>query len=238
MRSDWHRSVLSCRGLRKSFDEHVVVDDVWFDVQAGEAYGLVGLAGSGKTTTVRMACGLLGADGGTVALHGRPIDSIDLQSLKESVGYVAQSVVALLSGTVAETLRFWARLLGLSRQQCGERIAETLALVGLESHSGDRVDRCSSGVLRELSLAVALLHRPRLLVLDEPTMDIDPQSRERLLSTLGRLRNEGTAVLYASRNADEVRRLCDRVGTMDRGRLITEDRFGEDRFSGVPLPAA
>lgn len=231
--SPWHPVVLSCTGVRRSFDGHVVVDDIGFDVHAGEAYGLIGPAASGKTTTVRLVCGLLDADEGTVLLHGRPINGLDPQAFKESVSYVAQSVVALPSGTLAENLRFWARLLGLPGQLRGERITEALALVGLESHSGDGVDRCSGGVLRELSLAVALLHRPGLIVLDEPTRGLDPHSRERLLATLGRLRTTGTAVLYASRDADEVRRLCDRVGVMDRGRLVHDGRF-----DGVPLPAA
>lgn len=233
MPSHWHPTVLSCRGLRRSFDGQVVADNVWFDVRAGEAYGLIGPGGSGKTTVVRMVCGLLDADGGAVLLRGRPIDSLDLLALKESVSYVAQSVVTLLSGTVAENLRFWTRLLGIPRLLRNTRINEALTLVGLESHSGDRVDECAPGVLRELSLAVALLHRPRLIVLDEPTSGLDPDSRERLLITLGRLRDEGMAVLYASRDAAEVRRLCDRVGIMEHGRLIAEGRL-----DSVPLPAA
>ncbi|MEV8633980.1 ABC transporter ATP-binding protein [Streptosporangium sp. NPDC051023] len=213
-----HGIVLSCRRLRHSFGDRVVIDDVSFDVFAGQAYGLTGPYGSGKTTAVRIACGLMTADRGSVLLEGRPIDQIDGPSLRRSVSYMAQNTAAFPSLTVVETVRFWARLVGLPRAVSDDRTAEVLATAGIEGHGATPVDRCSGGVLRELSLAVALLHRPRLLVLDEPTLGIDGQSKERLLTTLIRLRDAGTAMLYASRDAAEVRLLCNRFGLLDRRR--------------------
>ncbi|HVK24352.1 MAG TPA: ABC transporter ATP-binding protein [Actinokineospora sp.] len=214
--------LLSVRGLRTSFDGQVVVDDVSFDVRAGEAYGLVGPAGAGKSTAVRMVCGLLAADEGTVLVRRTPIDAIGGRSLRESVSYVAQSVVMIPSATIAETVRFWARFFGLPRAMRRDRATEVLTAVGLRDRAGERVDRCTGGVLRELSLAVALLHRPRLLVLDQPTVGIDPESRLRLLGTLSRLRDEGVAVLYASRDLGEVRWLCDRFGLLHKGSMVAE----------------
>ncbi|WP_436494485.1 ABC transporter ATP-binding protein [Actinokineospora sp. HUAS TT18] len=214
--------LLSVRGLKASYHEHVVVDDVSFDVRAGEAYGLVGPAGAGKSTTVRMVCGLLTADEGTVMVRRTPIDAIGGRSLRESVSYVPQSVVMIPSATIGETVRFWARFFGLPRAMRRDRAAEVLSAVGLFDRAGERVDRCTGGVLRELSLAVALLHRPRLLVLDQPTTGIDPESKQRLLGTLARLRDEGVAVLYACRDLGEVRWLCDRFGLLHKGTMVAE----------------
>ena len=225
-------AVLSCQGLRHRFDDHVV-DHVSFDIRAGEAYGLTGPDHAARATTVRIVCGLLTADRGAVLLRGHPIGDLDRQSLKESVGYVAQSVATWPSMTVVDNLRLWARLLRLPLPLRRRRITEVMAKVGLDRHSCDLVENCSPGVLRDLSLAVALLHRPRLLVLNEPTSGIDEQSRQRLLATLRQLCDEGTAVLYASGDANEVHQLCDRVGVLVRGRLIAEGSP-----DSVPLPAA
>jgi ABC-type multidrug transport system ATPase subunit len=231
-RSPRDDAVLSCQGLRQRLDDNVL-DDVWFDVQAGEAYGLTGPDAQARAITVRVVCGLLGVDRGAVLLGGRPIDELDPQSLKESVGYVAQSVATWPSMTVVDNLRLWARLLGLPLALRRRRITEVMAKVGLDAHSCDLVENCSAGVLRDLSLAVALLHRPRLLVLDEPTAGIDEPSRQRLLATLRRLCDEGMAVLYTSGDTAEVHQLCDRVGVLVRGRLIAEGSP-----DSVPLPAA
>jgi ABC-type multidrug transport system ATPase subunit len=219
--------LLSVRGLRASFGGRVVVDDVGFDVRQGEAYGLVGPAGSGKSTTVRIVCGLLTSDSGSVLVRHRPIDTMGGRSLRESVSYVSQSVVMIPSATVIETVRFWARFYGLPRAMRRDRAAEVLAAVGLSGHANERVDRCTGGVLRELSLAVALLHRPRMLVIDQPTVGIDPDSRVRLLTTLRRLCDDGVALLYAGRDLDEVRLLCDRFGLLHKGSMVAEGATGD-----------
>ncbi|SDI44811.1 ABC-2 type transport system ATP-binding protein/lipooligosaccharide transport system ATP-binding protein [Actinokineospora alba] len=214
--------LLSVRGLRASFDGRVVVDDVGFDIRSGEAYGLVGPAGAGKSTTVRIVSGLLSDYRGSVMVRRKPIATIGDRALRESVGYVQQCVVMVPSATVGETIRFWARFLDLPAGVRRERAADVLAAVGLRDQVGERVDRCSGGVLRELSLAVALLHRPRLLVLDHPTAGIDPTSRVRLLQTLRGLREEGVSLLYASRDLDEVRQVCDRFGLLHNGYMVAE----------------
>jgi ABC-2 type transport system ATP-binding protein len=220
---------LSCRALRERQDGHVVVDDVWFDVAAGTAYGLTGPAGCGKSAVVRLVCGLRRPDGGTILVGGRSLPDDELVG---RVSYVPQSGAVVATMTVSETVLFWARALGLPRQRVRERAAEVLALVGLDKHSGQRTGRCTGGVLRELSLAVALLPRPDLVVLDEPAVGIDAAARARLHATLGRLRDRGTALLYATRNGGEVADLCDVVGVMDAGRLVDEYRRHE-----LPLAA-
>jgi ABC-type multidrug transport system ATPase subunit len=209
-----------------------MVDDVWFDVAAGTAYGLTGPAGSGKSAVLRLVCGLRRADGGTILVGGQPLDRVRPEELGHRVGYVSQCATVVPTMTVSETVLFWARALGLPRHRVRERAADVLAATGLEKHSGQRTGRCPGGVLRELSLAVALLPRPALVVLDQPAVGIDAVARDRLHGTLASLRDRGTAVLYATRDAAEVAGLCDVVGVMDAGRLVDEYRAAD-----LPLAA-
>lgn len=221
-RASVDRAVLSCRGLTKRFHTVAAVSGVGFDVHRGEAFGLVGPLGSGKTTTVRMVCGLLSPDEGTVAVQGRPLRALDGHEARNLIGYVPESATALPSLSVAENLGFWARLVGLAPERRSERIGELLDLVGLD-HDRPVAD-CNGGEQRRLGLAVALLLRPRLVVVDEPTVGLDTRCRDRLLHTLGDVRDAGVAVLITARDgdgdADAVRSLCDRMRTIHRGRLV------------------
>jgi ABC-2 type transport system ATP-binding protein len=214
------RIVLSCQGLRAGADSTAMVDDVWFDVRAGEAYGLIGDEGAGKSTILLAVCGLLPVDGGVLLLDGHRLDA---QARAERVGHAMQEVVMLPSATVLENLRFWARVLG------HERVAEVVSAAGLGEYADADVDSCPAGVRRAMGVAVALLSAPRLLVLDELTGGLDRRDAEWLLGTVRRVREHGTAVLYAGCRADDVRSVCDRVGVLDRGHL-TADR--------TDLPAA
>jgi ABC-2 type transport system ATP-binding protein len=216
------RIVLSCRNLTKGFGARVAVDGISFDVLSGEAYGLLGPNGAGKTTTLRMVCGLLRPDRGQVSIVGRPIFGPGSREARAALGYVPQGLALLPTLSVEQNLDFWARLSGLPRRVAAERIERTLALVGLQERGRDRVEHCSGGMQRRLNLAIALLHRPRLLILDEPTVGVDAQSRAALLATLTDLRDTGTAIVYTSHYMDEVQRLCDRVGVIDKGRLLVE----------------
>lgn len=220
-------AALACRGLRKVLGSRLVVDDVGFEVHGGEAYGLLGPHASGKSAVLRMLCGLLPPDGGTALVGGVPVGALAPRQAAGAVACVPQCVATLPSLTVEHNVRFWARLHGVPEGRRRERAAEALAQVGLEAHGGDTVAECSVGVQRRLGLAVALLHRPRALVLDAPTAGIDPRNRELLLTTLGELRDGGAAVLVAGRDAHEVAGLCDRVGLLVRGRLVVESRPAE-----------
>lgn len=219
--------VLACRDLRKRFGDRHAVDGVSFSVHAGEVYGLVGPNGAGKTTTIRMVCGILSPDSGAVLVEGQSVTGPRSRRARASLGYVPQGLALFPDLTLLENLRFWTRLYGMSRRESRKRMAGVLELTGLTARAGDRVAECSGGMQRRLNMAVALLHRPRLLVLDEPTVGVDPQSRRALLDTLGHLRDQGTAVLYTSHYMEEVERLCDRVGVLDGGRLVTEGPPGD-----------
>jgi ABC-2 type transport system ATP-binding protein len=214
-------SVLACRDLRKRYGERLAVDGVGFQVAAGETYGLLGPNGAGKTTTISMICGLLRRDGGQVTVAGVSLDR-DPGAFKAAIGYVPQDVALYQDLTGRENLRFWARMYGLAGGELADRVDGALTVVGLTERAGDKVAAYSGGMQRRLNIAAGLLHRPRLLVLDEPTVGVDPQSRNAILGNVEALGGEGVAVLYTTHYMEEAERLCDRVGIIDQGRLIAE----------------
>ncbi|HEV8373429.1 MAG TPA: ABC transporter ATP-binding protein [Actinomycetota bacterium] len=214
-------SVLACRDLRKRYGERLAVDGVGFQVAAGETYGLLGPNGAGKTTAISMICGLLRRDGGEVTVAGVSLDR-DPGAVKAAIGYVPQDVALYQDLTGRENLRFWARMYGLAGGELADRVDGALTVVGLTERAGDKVAAYSGGMQRRLNIAAGLLHRPRLLVLDEPTVGVDPQSRNAILENVEALGGEGVAVLYTTHYMEEAERLCDRVGIIDQGRLIAE----------------
>jgi ABC-2 type transport system ATP-binding protein len=229
-----------CRGLRKHFGSRAAVDDVSFSVAAGECYGLLGPNGAGKTTTISMVCGLLDPDEGTVTIDGAPGGSLEA---KAAVGYVPQDLALYPDLTARENLEFFGQLYGLSGKGLATRISETLALVGLSDRGGDRIGSYSGGMKRRANIAAGLLHQPRLLILDEPTVGVDPQSRNAILGTVGSL---GIAVLYTTHYMEEAAKLCQRIGIIDDGRFIAEgtphglidQHGGQDRVRITFGPAA
>ena len=217
--ADLTPQVLSCSGLTKRFGERTAVDDVGFSVAPGEVYGLLGPNGAGKTTTIKMVCGLLDPDGGSVAICGRSLGELQVRAL---IGYVPQDIALYPDLTARENLAFLGRLYGLRGSALDERIAEALELTGLSDRDRDRVEAYSGGMKRRLNIAAGLLHHPRLLVLDEPTVGVDPQSRHAILERVQAFGASGMAVLYTTHYMEEAERVCDRVGIIDRGRLIAE----------------
>ena len=213
--------VLWCKDLRKRFKERLAVDGVGFEVAPGETYGLLGPNGAGKTTTISMICGLLRRDGGEVTVAGASLDR-DPGQVKAAIGYVPQDVALYPDLSGLENLRFWGRMYGLAGRELDERVEATLEVVGLAERAGDKVAAYSGGMQRRLNIAAGLLHRPRLLVLDEPTAGVDPQSRNAILAQVEALGGEGVAVLYTTHYMEEAERLCDRVGIIDQGRLVAE----------------
>lgn len=213
--------VAVCTGLRRTFGARTAVDDVSFSIAAGETYGLLGPNGAGKTTTISMLCGVLEADAGTVEVGGRPVSPRHPEG-RGAIGYVPQDLALYPDLTARENLRFFGRLQGLSGRRLDERIAAALDVVGLADRADDRTESYSGGMKRRANIAVGLLHEPKLLVLDEPTVGVDPQSRTAILDAVDTLGGEGLAVLYTTHYMEEAERLCDRVGIIDEGRLVAE----------------
>ncbi len=214
-------SILSCDGLVKALGGRRVVDRVGFHVGAGEIYGLLGPNGAGKTTTISMICGLLTPDEGTSEVDGVLVSSQDPAS-RSSIGYVPQDLALYPDLTAAENLAFFGRLHGIQRQALPTRVNTVLHGVGLDDRRDDRVATFSGGMKRRLNIAVALLHEPRLLILDEPTVGVDPQSRNAILDSIEELAAGGTAVLYTTHYMEEAARLCHRVAIIDEGRIVAE----------------
>jgi ABC-2 type transport system ATP-binding protein len=213
--------ILRCDGLRKQFGARQAVDGVTFEIGRGETYGLLGPNGAGKTTTISMVCGILARDGGTVVVEGQPVD-IGTVEAKGAIGYVPQDLAIYPDLTARENLRFFGRLYGLRGPALAKRVDAVLELVDLTERARDRTEQYSGGMKRRLNIAIGLLHEPRLLILDEPTVGVDPQSRNAILASVEQLRETGMGILYTTHYMEEAERLCHRVGIIDEGRIVAE----------------
>ena len=213
--------VLQCHNLVRRFGSLTAVDDVSFTVQPGETYGLLGPNGAGKTTTISLISGLLAATSGTVEVLGRPITP-SASGAKSAIGLVPQDIALYPDLSAQENLTFFGRLQGLSGDQLKDRITTVLDVVGLQDRAKDRIDTYSGGMKRRANIAVGMLHEPQLLILDEPTVGVDPQSRNSILESVDALGSSGMAVIYTTHYMEEAERLCDRIGIIDEGRLIAE----------------
>lgn len=214
-----NQPMLVADGLRKSFGDLEAVHDLSFSVDQGETFGLLGPNGAGKTTTISMLCGLLDPDAGTVHVGGERIRPGSTTG-RARIGYVPQEIALYLDLSGHQNLAFFARLYGLKGTAAKARIDEVLDIVGLTDRAGDRVEHYSGGMQRRLNIAAGLLHRPDLLILDEPTVGIDPQSRNMILEAVASLGRDGMSVLYTTHYMEEAERLCARVGIVDHGRLL------------------
>ncbi|RJL32480.1 ABC transporter ATP-binding protein [Bailinhaonella thermotolerans] len=219
-------SLIEVTDLRKRYRSTTVVDGVSFTIGEGETYGLLGPNGAGKTTTIAMVVGVLARDGGGVRLAGRAHEVTSLAT-KAMIGYVPQEIALYPDLTARENLAFFGRLYGLAGRDLRRRVDEVLDVTGLSERSREAVSKYSGGMARRLNIAAGLLNRPRLLVLDEPTAGVDPQSRGAILDAVARLAGEGVAVLYTTHYMEEAERLCDRVGILDGGRMRAEGTHRE-----------
>jgi ABC-2 type transport system ATP-binding protein len=204
--------------LRKSFGALVAVDDLSLDVKRGEVFGLLGPNGAGKSTTISMCVGLIGPDSGTVELEG--FGSPSDPQVRRNLGLAPQSLAVYDELSGEENLRFFAQLYAMHGARLKERVGRVLELVGLTSKRNDKVRTYSGGMKRRLNLGVAVLHEPPLLLLDEPTAGVDPQSRNNILELVRELARGGTTVVYTTHYMEEASKLCDRVAIMDKGRLL------------------
>ncbi|MCO5318213.1 MAG: ABC transporter ATP-binding protein [Microthrixaceae bacterium] len=218
--------VLGVDSLRRSFGERVAVDGVGFTIGSGETYGLLGPNGAGKTTTISMVCGLLQPDEGRVEVLGSPM-GLDRCEAKSHVGLVPQEVALYGDLTGRENLELFGRLQGLAGGELSTRVDAVLELMGLTERGGDRVEEYSGGMKRRCNIGAALLHHPALLILDEPTVGVDPQSRNAILAGIEDLQAEGMAVLYTTHYMEEAQRLCDRIAVMDSGSIVAEGTTAE-----------
>jgi ABC-2 type transport system ATP-binding protein len=213
---------LEVRNLERLYGTTRALDKVSFQVKSGEMFGLLGPNGAGKTTLLSILSCLLPPSGGEALLQGRRLSIHDLP-IRRSIGIVPQELAIYGELTARENLVFFGELYDLRGQEVQHRVNRVLAAIGLQDRADSRVDTFSGGMKRRLNLGAALVHEPQLLLLDEPTTGVDPQSRNHIFEEIRRLNKEGVTVLYTSHYMEEVQALCNRVGIMDRGRLVACD---------------
>ena len=226
--------LLDVRQLSKSYGSRRAVDAISFQVQAGQTVGLIGPNGAGKSTTVSMICGLLRADSGSVELDGEAVGP-GLAAVKRKIGFVPQDLALYEDLPARENLRLFAALYGVKDAEA--RCAEVLALVGLAERAADKPSSFSGGMKRRLNIAAALMHDPQLLILDEPTVGVDPQSRNAIFDTLEQLKAQGCSLIYTSHYMEEVERLADHIVIIDHGKLLA-DESPQALYRRLPAQAA
>jgi len=211
--------IVEVSGLVKRFGEVTAVDGVSFEIVEGEIFGLLGPNGAGKTTTISMISCLLAPDEGDVHVAGHSAihDSI---GVRRALGVVPQEIALYPTLTASENLKFWGRMYGLSGKALDDAVAYGLAMAGLEDKAKVRVETFSGGMKRRINIAAGILHRPHVLLMDEPTVGIDPHSRNHILDPVRELNREGMTVVYTSHYMEEVEALCDRIAIVDHGRRI------------------
>lgn len=210
------------RDLHKSFNEHKAVDGVSFSVGKGEIFGLLGPNGAGKTTTIRMLATVLPPDQGDVSIGGHSLLR-DAEGIRNIIGVCPQDLALYEDLSAIDNMVFFGRMAGLDGQEAKEQAAANLRLMGLLERAKGKVSKFSGGMKRRINLAIALMGHPQLVFLDEPTVGIDPQSRNNIYETIESLRDKGMTVLYTTHYMEEANRLCNRVAIIDGGQIIAMD---------------
>jgi ABC-2 type transport system ATP-binding protein len=210
-------------GLTKRFGKFTAVDDLDLKVRKGEVYGLLGPNGAGKTTTIRMLCGLLKPGSGDISLIGKKIPNPEVAPY---IGYMPQETALYLTLTVHQNIQFFGGIFGLSKSEIAQRESELLQFINLENWRNELVENLSGGMKHRVSLACAMVHGPRLMLLDEPTVGVDPELRASFWEYFERLKEGGVTILITTHYMDEASH-CDRIGFMREGRLIAEGRPAE-----------
>lgn len=213
--------MIKADNLKKRYGDVVALDDVSFEVKKGETFGLLGPNGAGKTTTIQLLCGLIKPDSGAVALGGKTDPS--LVEVRLSLGVVPQALAIYEELSALENLRFFGRIYGLNGRQLKERVDDCLEIAGLKKRGNDRASKYSGGMKRRLNMVCSFLHEPSLLLLDEPTVGVDPQSRNLIFDTIENMKNQGRTIIYTTHYMEEAQRLCDRVAILDQGKILDID---------------
>jgi ABC-2 type transport system ATP-binding protein len=229
--------MLEARRLTKSYGARPAVRDVSFIAEPGRTLGLLGPNGAGKSTLVNIIAGVLRPDAGEALIRGEAIDS-DVSGSKRLVGYVPQDLALYDELTALDNLRLFGALYGLQPGRISDSARHALGVVRLEDRARDRVESFSGGMKRRLNIAAALLHDPCVLLLDEPTVGVDPQSRNAIFDSLAQLKSRGLALVYTTHYMEEAERLCDRIVIIDHGEVLADDTLAglRSRWPAVKPP--
>ncbi len=219
-------TILDIRNISKEFKEIKAVNDLSFSIAEGEIFGFLGPNGAGKSTTISMISTLIRPDSGDILYKDSSILTKP-EFLEKDLGLVPQDIALYPSLSAYDNLKFWGHVYGIRGKDLAYRIQEIAELIGLSDRLKDRVDKYSGGMKRRLNIGVALIHKPKLLIMDEPTVGIDPQSRNHILNTVKMLNKEGMTIIYTSHYMEEVEELCDRICIMDKGKLLASGNKDE-----------
>src|SRR3954468_12416942 len=212
-------SLVTFREVVKKFDRNLTVNHLSFNIGEGEIFGLLGPNGAGKSTVINMLSGLLELSGGDITVDGYSIHKHPLE-VKRRIGLVPQELAIYESLTARENVTFFAKLYGLRGKLLKGQVDEALQFVGLLEKGQDKPSTFSGGMKRRLNIACAIMHRPKLIIMDEPTVGIDPQSRNHILESVKELNRLGSTVIYTSHYMEEVDAICSRIGILNQGKLI------------------
>ena len=231
--------MLEIKDLSKSFNGLTAVDHISFNVYKSEIFGFLGPNGAGKSTTINLICSLLKPDSGSITLEGTRVASTN-PAIRKHLGVVPQDIALYQDLSAIENLKFWGGLYGLKGPDLKDRVDDLLALMDLTDRSKEKIKNYSGGMKRRLNLACGIIHRPKLLLLDEPTVGIDPQGRHKLLDYIRDFAKHGTTIFYTTHYLDEAEAICDRLAIIDFGKILamgTQEEIkqivGENRFLKV-----
>ncbi|MBD2595456.1 ABC transporter ATP-binding protein [Nostoc spongiaeforme FACHB-130] len=217
--------MLTIRNLNKSYSQRKVIQNLNLHIAAGEIYGLLGANGAGKTTTINIICNLLKADSGDITINHQPVS----EAIKKIIGIAPQENLLYKTLTCEENLKFFADIYGLDKRTRQEQIHTTLAAVNLLDRAKSPVETLSGGMQRRLNIAVALVHQPKFVILDEPTTGLDIESRYEIWELIRQLSNQGITILLTTHLLDEAERLCHKIGILKDGQILAEGSLSELR---------
>lgn len=214
-------NAISLKNLTKKFDGNVVVDNINLNIEQGEIYGFLGPNGAGKSTTISMICSLIHPTDGDIEIMGHSTKK-NVSEIKKKIGLVPQNIALYKDFTGYENIKFFAELYGLRGEALKERINEALEFTGLMDVKDKKAKTYSGGMQRRLNIACALVHHPQIIIMDEPTVGIDPQSRNHIMNAVKKLNQEGTTIIYTTHYMEEAEALCSKIAIIDKGKIIVE----------------
>ncbi|PKQ63021.1 hypothetical protein BZG02_09615 [Labilibaculum filiforme] len=213
--------MLVAKNLYKSYKEVHALNNVSLSVQEGELYGLLGPNGAGKTTTINILTSLLKPNSGEILYHGKSLFE-NLNQCKKMIGVVPQEIALYEELSAIENLKFWGTLYGIKGKQLQQKTEELLSFLGLSDRKNHKIKTYSGGMKRRINITAALLHDPKIVFMDEPTVGIDPQSRNLIFEVIQELHSRGLTMIYTTHYMEEAERLCDRIGIIDEGKIVAE----------------
>ncbi len=218
--------MIEVKKLKKSFSDKEVLKGLSFSIKSGEFYGLLGPNGAGKTTTISILSSLLPPDSGEIQINDLDLKT-NTNKIKSIIGVVPQEIALYNELSAMENLKFWGGLYNISGSELNNRAKELLQLVGLENRKDEKVKDYSGGMKRRINIAAALIHKPKILFMDEPTVGIDPQSRNLIYEIIEKQKKEGVTIIYTTHYMEEAERFCDRIAIIDEGKIIAEGTMEE-----------